>query len=301
MDPLYKPGAPLGWATTRIARDARSRRGRGARPTAGRVHLAGGCSTPIRADVAFQRLSHDARRGGRRSSRRSRSRRRPISSTPPRRATASTRWRVAAVVNGREQRAVGRRRCRTGAPLAVPRDQAARRRAERRSRRHRRSRTATAPTTSSSSIPPGSVDPGRQRAEQGHLQDRRLRRPDRRVPVAHRSRLERQPRHLVLADGRARSRRRRQGRGLPADGAVRRDARAGVRRRQGFVLEGPEYLVGLRRRRPARRSPRSTGSSAAGPTTGPITPATARAATCSASPISTARRRACSSSAAPTG
>ena len=91
--------------------------------------------------------------------------------------------------------------------------------------------------------PAGRIDPGRRVPSTRHVQDRRLQRPDRRVHVADRSRLEHQSRHLVLADGRARSRRRRQGRSLPAHGALRGDARAAFSTPASpFVLDGPEYL-----------------------------------------------------------
>ena len=99
-----------------------------------------------------------------------------------------------------------------------------------------------------------------------HLQDRRVRRPHRRVPVAHRPRMEHQSRHLVLADGRARPRRRRQGGGVPADGAVRGDARGDVRSRTSRSSSKAPSTSRSTPARPARRSTRSTGSSAASPT-----------------------------------
>ena len=297
MDPLYKPGVPLGWSTTRIDERSIAAWSRSRSASAACIS-AGACWRAIPQTVAFN-VFRQAGGGAPVSG----SRARPISATTDytdaeRRAIRRTWW----VRVGRPRRRppsserAGRRR----APAFRDPRSAARRRAERRSRRHRRPERRRrlrlrrqAPGRQHRSGPA----PCRART----LQDRRLQRPHRRVHVAHRSRLEHQPRHLVLADGRARSRRRRQGRGRGAARAIRGDREQMLDGGKGVRPRWPRVPGASTTARPARRSTRSTGSSAGRSPTGPIDRATGRAVTCWASRISTARRRACSSCAAPTG
>ena len=225
MDPLYKAGHPARMGDRRaFARRSIGVSSRSWPRRQVRVHVsAGGCSTPIRAASASTSI---ATTNGRRDEADADADRRDDRFRRRERARSSPDRRMARRGGGERARAAA-------APRAIRLDgrsaraaqghHAARRRAERRSRRASATSTATAPTTSSSSI--RRVRRSRTAgAEQGELQDRRLRRADRRVPVADRPWLERQPRHLVLADGRARSRWRRQGGGVPEDRALRRDA-----------------------------------------------------------------------------
>ena len=248
-----------------------------------------------------QRVPRDGRRRAGADSTPSRSGARPTSSTRRRRARSRTHLVGHA---GRRTDASRRRPNACTLPAqppraAVSRAETARRRAQRRSRRHRRSRRRRR-LRFRRQAPRRADRSGTARAEHGHVQDRRLQRQDGRVHVADRSRLEHQSRHLVLADGRARSRRRQQGRSLPAHRALRGDARADARSDRSRSCSTVRSTSASTTARPARRSTRSTGSSVDRSPTGPIDRATARAGTCSASPISTARRRACSWSAAPT-
>ena len=278
MDPLYKPGVPLGWSPTRIVRNARSRPRRSTRSNPASVYLSWRLLASDAPTAAFN--VYRAAAGGPPAKLNAQPVRRPPTSwTRRRRSIVRTTWWVTPVVNGRELAPSDR--------VSVPAGAVARPYHAIRLRDDVQSvdrvgigdLNATAPTTSSSSIPPAGSIPGRRGTEHRHVQDRCLQRPHRRVHVAHRSRLEHQSRHLVLADGRARSRRRRQGRGLPSGPprTPRHASRASIRagRSSSTVLSISPSTTGRR----ARKSTRSTGSSGGRSPIGRIDRAIDRAAT----------------------
>ena len=297
IDPLYTPGVPLGWATTRI--EETLDRGLDAQPVGERgVYLSWRLLKSDAATVAFD-VFRQADGGAP-----VKITARPVSATTDYtdaaapRDQALTYWVLPAVAaaggDARQGERAGRR---DGTP--VPRDPAPRRREERRPRRHRRPERRRRLRLRGQA--PGRQHRSRPRpAEHRHLQARRLRRPHRPLPVARRSRLEHQPRHLVLADGGAGSRRRRQGGSRGARRALRGDAGRGVRRRQGLRPRRARVAGGLRRHHRQGDRQRAVDRARQDDRVGrlqrqPIEPAHARRRA-----ISTARRRAWSSSAAPT-
>ena len=202
MDPLYKAGTPLGWATERI-RETLDRGLVAIVAQGGTIYLSWRLldtdSPGVRFNVYRTTAADDKKLNAT-----------PIAATTDfvddgAAGSPGAGWRVAAVVNGRELPTVPSDRW-TGPPLDGYK--ALRLRDDVSSV----DRVGVGDLNGDGAYdfvvkhPAGSVDPGRQVPSKRLVQDRRIRRPDRRVPVAHRPWLERQPRHLVLADGRARSR-----------------------------------------------------------------------------------------------
>ena len=245
IDPLYKPGAPLGWAATRIV-ETLDRGMLAVAADGGHVYLGWRLLENDPAAVSFN--VYRSTNGGPAVKLNAQ----PVAKTTDFLDTSApldreNAWWVKPVINGREQED-GVRATLPASPPARPyktialRDGDARRRSRRHRRSQRRRHLRLRRQTS------GREHRSRTGAAQPrHVQGRCVRRQDRRVPVANRSRLERESRHLVLADGGPRSGRRQQGGSVPADRAVRRDAGAGVRRRQGVRPRRAGVPGGLRR------------------------------------------------------
>ena len=298
MDPFYKAGTPLGWATERI-RESLDRGLVAMVAEGGRVHLSWRLLDTDPRDVGFNLYRRS-------SSGEAKLTPRPIVTTTDFVDAAAPRdhgqaaWRVAAVVNGREL-AASPGDVWAGAPLAgIQGDQAAGRRAQRRSRRDRRpQRRRRLRLRRQASRRARSIRGARFRARTRYKIDgydgKRARSCGASISGGTSTTASGSRRwSCAISMATARPRCACGLRPMPQR-ASRRSTAA-----RGFVLRGSRVPVGVCRRhgqgnregrldraRPARR-------------TGPITPATDRAATCSAWRISTARRQACSSCAAPT-
>ena len=272
IDPLYTPGVPLGWAATRI--EETLDRGLDAQPIGERgVYLSWRLLKSDAATAAF-----DVFRRTRRAARRPRSPAWPIvattdyvDATAPR-DRALTYWVLPVDARAAE------------APLevTVPAGGTTRpfRAIQLREDVKSVDRVGIGDLNADGTYdfvvkhPAGTIDPGRVRPSTDTYKldayDGRTGRFLWRID----SRLEHQPRHLVLADGGARFRRRRQGGGRGARRALRGHAGRGVRRRQGLRPRRARMGGGLRRRHRQGNRPGAVDSSAARRPNGPTTPAT---------------------------